>query len=241
MLKTAKSVVKATFHLCGLDIRRIPRFEPYEWLKGMNIRTILDIGANTGQFATLIHEVLPEAMIYSFEPLEDCYNELEKRMRKVNNFEAFNVALTDINGELEFHRNEHSPSSSALSMTDLHKHNYPYAAKDNLIKVQSIRLDDVAKDLKIKDDLLIKIDVQGFEDKVIAGGENTIRQAAIMIIETSFQVLYAGQPLFEDIYDLLKQDFRYMGSWGKSRISQVDSSPLFEDSIFVNKSSELSI
>jgi len=72
MLKTTKSVVKATFHLCGLDIRRAPRFEPYEWLKGMNIRTVLDIGANIGQFASQFHRLLPDARLYSFEPLEDC-------------------------------------------------------------------------------------------------------------------------------------------------------------------------
>ena len=238
MLKTVKSVVKATFHLCGLDIRRIPRFGPYEWLKDMNIKTILDIGANTGQFALQFHRLFPDAKLYSFEPLEDCYNELKKRMRKVDNFEAFNMALADINGELEFHRNEHSPSSSVLPMADLHKQNYPYTGKDAVIKVQSVRLDDVAKDLKIKDNLLIKIDVQGFEDKVIVGGENTIKQAKILIIETSFQPLYIGQPLFEDMYDLLKQDFRYIGSLGESRVNRSDGTPLFEDSIFVNKSSE---
>jgi len=38
--------------------------------------------------------------------------------------------------------------------------------------VRSVRLDDIVRDLKIEDNLLIKIDVQGFEYKVIAGGRN---------------------------------------------------------------------
>lgn len=233
MFRNIKTGIKRIFHFCGLDIRRASPFDTYEWLKEKNIMTVIDIGANTGQFATLIHKVLPTATIYSFEPLRDCYEELKERMRKVDNFEAFNVALANTNGELEFHRNEFSPSSSVLSMTDLCKQNYCHAAKETVIKVKGIRLDDVAKDLKMKDNILIKIDVQGFEDKIIAGGENTIKQGAILIIETSFQPLYMGQPLFEDIYDLLRQDFRYMGSLGKPKINRIDGSPLFEDSIFV--------
>ena len=209
------------------------------WLTEAGINTIFDIGANVGQFAKLIHEVLPKAMIYSFEPLEDCYEELKKRMQKVDNFEAFNVALSNTNGEMEFHRNEHTPSSSILPMADLHRENYPFTAKEYLTKVRSARLDDIARDLKIEDNLLIKIDVQGFEDKVIAGGRNIIRRATILILETSFQPLYIGQPLFEDIYDSLKQGFRYMGALNQNR-SPIDGSMLDEDSIFVKKPSKVS-
>jgi FkbM family methyltransferase len=209
------------------------------WLTEAGINTIFDIGANVGQFAKLIHEVLPTAMIYSFEPLEDCYEELKKQMQQVDHFEAFKVALSDINGELEFHRNEYSPSSSVLPMADLHRENYPFTAKEYLTKVRSAKLDDIAKDLKIEDNLLIKIDVQGFEDKVIAGGRNIIRRATILILETSFQPLYIGQPLFEDIYDSLKQGFRYMGALNQNR-SPIDGSMLDEDSIFVKKPSKVS-
>ncbi|MFN8465859.1 MAG: FkbM family methyltransferase [Caldilineaceae bacterium] len=46
---------------------------------------------------------------------------------------------------------------------------------------------------------MVKIDVQGFEDKVLLGGELTIRHASMLIIETSFQVLYEGQALFGDV------------------------------------------
>jgi FkbM family methyltransferase len=211
------------------------------WLLEANINTVFDIGANIGHFASLIHEILPTGTIYSFEPLQDCYKQLKKRMKKIDNFEAFNVALGDTNGELTFHKNEHLPSSSVLPMADIHKQNYPYAAKDTIIKVRSAKLDDIAEDLKIEDNLLIKIDVQGFEDKIIVGGKNTIKRASILILETSFQPLYIGQPIFEDIYDYLKEDFRYIGSLGEPRMNQIDGSPLFEDSIFVKKSSMSSI
>lgn len=204
------------------------------WLTTANINTVLDIGANTGQFARLIHEVLPAAIIYSFEPLEDCYEELKQRMQNVDTFTAFNIALGDTDEELDFHRNSHSQSSSVLPMADLHKQNYPFTTKESITKVRSTSLDDVAKELKIDDNLLIKIDVQGLEDRVIAGGKHTIELAAILIIETSFQHLYVGQPLFEDICELLKEKFRYMGALTQNR-SSIDGSVLYADSIFLRR------
>ena len=206
------------------------------WLLEANINTVFDIGGNVGEFASLIHEVLPMATIYSFEPLEDCYGKLLNRMKNVYNFKAFNLALGETNGQLTMYRNKHLPSSSMLPMANLHRESYPHTAKYTIIKITSARLDDVVKKLKLEDNLLIKIDVQGFEDKVISGGEKTIRQATILIIESSFRPLYVGQPLFEDIYDSLKEHFRYMGSLGESRMSLIDGTPLFEDSIFVRKS-----
>jgi len=75
------------------------------------------------------------------------------------------------------------------------------------------RLDDVAPDLQIVDNLLIKVDVQGAEDKVIAGGEETFARAAVLILETSFVPLYEGQVLFDAVYDRLRQmGFAYMGT-----------------------------
>lgn len=211
------------------------------WIINANINTVFDVGANIGEFASLIHELRPTAAIYSFEPLDDCFEKLRKRMEKFEKFEAFNLALADFNGELTFHRNEHLPSSSPLPMADLHKQNYPYAAKDTIIKVRSAKLDDIAEDLKIEDNLLIKIDVQGFEDKVIAGGKKTIKRATVLILEISFQALYKGQPLFEDVFNSLKTDFKYMGALGNIRTNHIDGSPLFEDAIFVKKSSNVSI
>jgi len=125
-----------------------------------------------------------------------------------------------------------------LPMADLHKHNFPYTTRESIIKVRIAKLDDFIKDLNIEENLLVKMDVQGFEDKVITGGINTIKKASIIILETSFQSSYKGQPLFEDIYDLLKEDFKYMGSLDQ-RLSPINGSALFSDSIFVRRTNNM--
>lgn len=195
-----------------MDIKRI-QFEPYKWLKGKNIHTILDIGANTGQFALQFHQLLPDATLYSFEPLEDCYNELLKKMRCHPKFHAFNFALGDKNGEAPMYRNDYTPSSSLLSMKELHRSAFPFTKHTTIQTIPIRRLDDLVDKLDIVENILIKIDVQGTEDKVILGGEELISRASILILETSFQPLYQDQPLFDDIYGMLKQKgFSYIGS-----------------------------
>lgn len=232
MLTAVKKLTKSLFRLCGLDIRRIAPFEPYDWLKGRNIRTVFDIGANVGQFACQIHRVLPDAMLYSFEPLEDCYNQLLKKMGHLARFRAFNFALGDTNGQGEIYHNDFTPSSSLLPMEELHKRAFPYTKHARLEKIEVRRLDDVVSDLEVSENVLVKIDVQGFEDKVILGGEKTLSRASVLIVETSFEPLYKDQPLFDTIYDLLRQrGFAYMGTDHIIR-NPTDGSILQCDSVF---------
>ncbi|NJL10299.1 MAG: FkbM family methyltransferase, partial [Calothrix sp. SM1_7_51] len=184
------------------------------WLHEINIATILDIGANIGQFSSTISSVFPQANIYAFEPLPDCFQELQARMSNCKNFTAINVALGDNSGILKFERNNFSLSSSFLKMTDIHKTAFPETQQSQSVEVKVEKLDDIVKNLYIVDPVIIKIDVQGYEDKVLKGGEETIKRAKLVISETSFESLYEGQPLFDDIYrKFIDLGFQYAGSF----------------------------
>ena len=205
---------------------------PYRWLINQKIKTVLDIGANTGQFAELIHKIIPAANIISFEPLKDCFVELEKNGKKFGKFEAYNFALGDERGEVPIYRSEFSPSSSLLPMGNLHKEAYPFTKRGTVEKIKVKRLDEF-KNLNISFPMLVKIDVQGFEDKVIDGGGKIISKAQVLIVETSFQVLYEGQPMFEDIYQrLTKLGFTYHGNWFQDNDGR-DGAALQADAIFI--------
>jgi FkbM family methyltransferase len=232
MLRKTKYCVKKFFLLCGLDVRRARPFRTYEWLKEKNIRTVIDIGANKGQFVWQISKLLPDARFYSFEPLKDCYEQLLKRMGHVSNFRAFPFALGDKSGKTQIYHNDFSPSSSLLPMEELHKEAFPYTKNVRIEEIEIRRLDEIAQGLDIEDNLLIKIDVQGFENKVIQGGEKSVSRASILITETSFQPLYKGQPLFGTIYDALTQlGFKYVGGEEPVR-NPKDGSILSCDSVF---------
>ncbi|MEQ8999701.1 MAG: FkbM family methyltransferase [Coleofasciculus sp. B1-GNL1-01] len=203
------------------------------WLHELKIETVLDIGAHAGISAVTIHSLFPKAQIYSFEPLPICFQQLQMRMAGVNNFKGFNIALGDCLSNLPLDCNSFTPSSSFLKMTDLHKTEFPYTRHSQPLSVKVERLDTIAEQIPIIDPLWIKIDVQGYEEKVLRGGEKTIQRAKLIIVETSFKKLYEGQPLFDNIYNhLIKLGFDYFGSLDQLR-SRKNGQVLQEDSIFM--------
>lgn len=235
MGKVITRSVKRMLNALGMEVSRIPPWQVYDWLKTHDIRTVLDIGANIGQFALQIRCALPDAMLYSFEPLVDCYNQLTERMRDQPSFQAFNVALGDRNGTATIYRNDFSPSSSLLPMEELHRRAFPFTQKTRPENIEIRRLDDVAETLEINDSLLVKVDVQGMEDKVLLGGEKVLARTAVLIVETSFRPLYQGQPLFDRVYRLLcDQGFTFMGNEHNIRDPR-DGKVLQSDSIFVRQ------
>lgn len=239
-----KNLIQNSFRLFGLQLQKYSNpiqqqlliekelKQRLQWLIDMDLKTVLDIGANTGQFASSIHKLMPTAMIYSFEPLPDCYESLVANFKDTPNFKAYNIALGKDQGKVTINRNEYTPSSSLLPMADLHKETYPHTQKASDQKVEIARLDDIVLQLKIQEPFLIKLDVQGYEDRVIEGGKKTFNRAKALIIEMSIEELYHGQRLFDDIYLQLRElGFRYRGNYEQS-LRNSDGQILHVDSFF---------
>jgi FkbM family methyltransferase len=205
------------------------------YLNTLNIQTVLDIGANTGQFAAEIRNILPEARIYSFEPLADCFKKLNEHMGQYNNFSSFNYALGDTDESVPMNKNAYAPSSSILEMSENHKKLFPHTKESSLEKIVVKRLDDVASSLTLKANVLIKVDVQGFESKIITGGENTFKKAHAVLIENSFTTLYENQPLFNEIYTkLVALGFEYKGAL-QEKVNPLNGEIISEDSLFLKR------
>ncbi len=240
-----KGVVKKAFNTCGFEVARRQSgtnrheisYPPTTWLSKFNVRTVLDIGANEGDFARAIGGRLPAARIYSFEPLAGAYAKLCEKTNGFAQYKAYNFALGDVSGQLEIHRNAYSPSSSILPMSALHRTSFPIASHDaGVEKIEIRRLDDIAEDMGFLDDVFVKIDVQGFEANVIRGGQQALKRAKVVIVETSFDLLYENQPLFDQIYGMMKElGFLYSGNWDQL-IDPASGRILQADAIFISRS-----
>ncbi len=205
------------------------------WLHDLRIRTVLDIGANVGRFAVTARALFPEAHIYAFDPLEDCLEDASKAMGGDRAFTPINVALGDSPGSAIFQRNAASGSSSLLQITRRHVDAYPGTDATREVTVEVDTLDRVATRLTLALPMLVKMDVQGFESQVLHGGKNTISQASVVLLETSFETLYDGQALFAELYESLTTwGFEFRGNLDQA-YDRRDGRLLQADSLFVKR------
>ncbi len=207
----------------------------YLWLKEFNIKSILDVGANEGQFALDIYKTLRDAKIYSFEPLSMTYSILKKNISPNRNMKAFNFALGDFNGQSNIYRNDYSPSSSMLELGQKHLESYPDNNKVTSEEISVRKLDDFLADsnISLEGNVLLKLDVQGFEDKVLVGAKETLKGVKIIFVEVSFWEMYKTQALFEEIFFLLRDlGFIYRGNYNVA-FNNKTGLPIFSDGIFI--------
>ncbi len=232
-----KRIISSLLSIFGYQVKRIDKsldkeLGNWEWFKKYPISTIIDIGANEGQFASEILKIFPAAEIYCFEPLPGVFEKLKLNFIGHGNMHFHNIGLGEKEEEIEIFENEYSPSSSLMEMLDLHKKNFNFAVKSEPKIISLQRLDNFYSEIK-KGSLLIKIDVQGYEMHVIRGGEEMIKQADLIIIETTFQRLYKGQPLFNDLYQYFTANGFYFAGNVQQLLSPVDKQILQADSVFI--------
>jgi FkbM family methyltransferase len=212
----------------------IPKSTESNWAEKLGIKTIIDIGSNEGQFINEIEVVLPGRKIYAFEPMAACYQKLLANTA-ASNVTAYNAGLSDTDGQAEINVSNNLVSSSILEMEELHKNSYP---ESQYVKKETItlkRLDSVFSGTELAENILIKVDVQGYEEKVIRGGEQTFARAAAIIIESIFEPFYEGQWLFDDIYQhFSRAGFKFMG-FADQVNSRHTGIPIYADAIFIKK------
>lgn len=219
-----------------IDRRQVSDENKLKWLRDFRIKTVIDVGASKGSFSAEFHGIFPKAQIFAFEPLPDCFALVQKRMAGIASFQAFNIALGDVAGSVTMHRSSYSGSSSLREMGALHKDLFPVTAGQREVAVSVDTLDHALSGFNLQEPMLVKIDVQGFEDKVMDGGMDVLKRAKIVLVETSFYELYKGQPLFDGVYELLKGlGFEYHGSWAPELKSPIDGRLLQQDSVFARR------
>ncbi|MDE2595380.1 MAG: FkbM family methyltransferase [Sphingomonadales bacterium] len=199
------------------------------------IDLIVDVGANTGQFARDIRARFPRAHIVSFEPNPVPYAELSAWARADGNATAINCALGEEEAMLDMHvHTDHSPSSSLLPTTTTNVELFPQTAEQHVQQVRVRRLDDVLAEIghPAGPDTFLKLDVQGFEEMVLRGAPLTLATAAALMTEVPIDQLYQGQTDFFTLYQTVtKAGLRYGGNM--SQFLAPDGHVVFLDAFFV--------
>jgi len=168
------------------------------------VKTVADVGANRGQYASALRQAGYKEEIFSFEPLSKAYEELEKKSRPDPKWHVFHSAIGEENGEAEINIAGNGESSSFLPMLDTHIRSAPESQYRATERVKVSTLDSILWPLLSKESrVLLKIDTQGYEHHVIKGARSLLPLVHLIECELSLTPLYEGQYLFQDMLELL--------------------------------------
>lgn len=146
----------------------------------------VDAGANAGHYTFFCASVVgPKGRVIAFEPNPE-FSELLARSVQLNDYAGIvqieQRALDAVTGALKRFYVSVNPTNSGTS--SLVNHGW-FLSNERTIEVQTISLDDFARDAKIPRFRLVKIDVERAEDVVIAGARHTLADGRIdfLIVE----------------------------------------------------------
>lgn len=159
-----------------------------EWLESIEIGgTLLDVGANVGMY-TVFAAVMREARVFAFEPESQNYALLCRNI--VNNsladrVTAFCCALSDEAKFSTIHLSDFTIGGSCHSFDESVDFKLEQRKSPFIQGCFSARIDQLVADGVMPVPSHIKLDVDGFEHKVIAGAAETLRNPAVqsLIIE----------------------------------------------------------
>lgn len=168
-------------------------------LAPLPVRTVIDVGANKGQFALLALDLYPEAVVHAFEPLPTSQRRMSAWARHEPRLIRHPVALGATAGTATLHVAARDDNSSLRPITERQVALFPGTHQTGALSVAVVRLDAVLSDADLTPPVLLKIDVQGTEQEVIDGSAALLDAIAWVYVECSFVELYAGQALAETI------------------------------------------
>jgi FkbM family methyltransferase len=202
----------------GFEIRRsTPTSDCMAWLLGFataaGVTTILDIGANTGQFGSTILAAGWRHRLLSFEPLSTAHARLVETAARHPQWQvAPQTAVGARKGTAEINIAGNSQSSSLLPMLERH---LTAASGSGYVGTETttvIPLDEALADAAADECYMLKMDVQGFETEVLRGATKTMARIAVIYTEMSLQPLYAGEAVFTDLArDIMALGYRCVG------------------------------
>jgi FkbM family methyltransferase len=157
-------------------------------------KSILDIGANVGQFYNEIKNIFPNSYYYLVEGSESCEVVLETL-----NVDYSICLLSDSEKDVDFYIRKNEPRCTGNS---IYRENTSFYDDDQILieKRQTKTLSNLLNN-QVFD--LIKIDVQGSEIDIINGGLDIIKEAKGILMEVSLMEYNQNSPTKDFVYEYM--------------------------------------
>ena len=225
-----KNLIKKSLNFFGYEVKRknheINELSFDEILKKKITKkrpVIIDVGANNGQSIDRFSKIFDEPIIHSFEPIKDEFNTLKIKYGSQKDIHLNNFALGERKEKKIFNITKKSENSSFNNLNQgtnwikIRSKQYGVNEKDYVdrrLEIEIDKLDNYCTQNRIKNIDILKIDTQGYEDKVLSGSLDLIKEkkVSIIITEIIFDDVYDNYFSFSDIEKfLLPYNFRMVG------------------------------
>lgn len=216
--------------------RELYRLLNKTWLRPESIGTVLDVGANEGQFIKVARVLFPEAAILAFEPNPRLRQGLQDLLSTSGTDAVFQIACGRELTTMPLHVAKFSPATSILlPSSSLRIPDFPELETEETIEVKVERLDSVVGRYGLAPKpYLLKIDVQGFELEVLQGTLGILPDVTALVCELNAAAFYEGQADFEDVYGFLRQHNFKLVDIGDPIRAQGTGEVLYFDVAFLN-------
>jgi FkbM family methyltransferase len=184
---------------------------------------VVDIGANSGQWMSMVrkHGYMGEAIC--IEPLEKPFLKLKER--KFDNIIALNCAVGNKNGHIIMNiASNDGESSSILELDHYHEIGAPHVKYIGKEKVKIFKLSKILQTSTHKK-IFVKIDTQGYEIQVLKSiKKKHFNEIYALEIESNLVSTYKSSTLIEDLIKFLRgkgfQPFRIENGFGMPNFGQ---------------------
>lgn len=161
---------------------------------------VLDVGGNVGEWAELARGLWPDCRLTSFEPLP--FLAAANRQRARGRWWVEEVAVSDATGAATLHvcTNQHS-ASTMQEPGSVRREQFGIRDRFEDVTVETFPLDRYLPTLPPSGRLLVKVDVEGHEHRVLAGARLTLRWADAVIVEVQQSPAVFGGAAPPDVID----------------------------------------
>jgi FkbM family methyltransferase len=181
------------------------------------LSTIVDIGANRGQFSLAARQWAPQSKIISFEPLAAPAALFRKVFASDDSIKLYEAAIGPTAIDDVMHISARDDSSSLLPISSLQDKMFPGTSEVGTVNVRVAPLCTFVNESDIVSPAMLKLDVQGYELDALRGCESLLHKFDWIYCECSFVELYSGQSLAADVINwLFDRGFTIQGFYNPS-------------------------
>ncbi len=164
--------------------------------------SFIDCGCNFGAYSIPIAKKFKKQNIYAFDASDKAILNLKENihLNKIKNIKYFNIGLGDKNGDMYFNEDINKlKNDGSFRFTKI--------KKNKKVKINKLDYIFKSKKIKLKKNIILKFDLEGFDFLALKGLKNTLKSHKVLIfIEMSKMMLENSKNFTKEFKTFIKKN-----------------------------------